>query len=85
MLTVITWLWGSTGWRQGYNATHVNTLEKMVAANLSIPHVFKCITDMPEGINCETVPLWPSPPTQTHPTKPNCYRRLRAFSEEMRP
>lgn len=85
MITVITWLWKTTGWRTGYGAQHVNALEKMVKENLKIPHVFKCFTDMPEGINCETIPLWDNPPTNTHPAKPNCYRRLRAFSEEMRP
>jgi len=39
---------------------------------------------MPEGINCETVDLWENPPTATHPSQPNCYRRLRAFSEDFR-
>lgn len=85
MLTVITWLWKSTGWRKGYEAKHVNALQKMVADNLKIPHVFKCITDMPEGIECETIQLWESPPTNTPSNRPNCYRRLKAFSEEMRP
>lgn len=85
MITVVTWLWKTTGWRKGYDAMHVNALERMVRANLCMPHVFKCITDMPEGINCETIPLWDSLDTNTHPTRPNCYRRLRAFSEEMRP
>jgi hypothetical protein len=85
MITIITWLWKTTGWRNGYNASHVNALERMVSSNLSIPHIFKCITDMPEGINCETIPLWENPPTNTHPTRPNCFRRLKAFSEEMRP
>lgn len=85
MLTIVTWLWKTTGWRTGYGAEHVNTLQRMVAANLSIPHVFKCFTDMPEGIDCETYPLWASPPTDTHKTKPNCYRRLKAFGTELRP
>lgn len=84
MLTVITWLWRSTGWRDGYGAEHVNALQKMIARNLQIPHVFKCITNMPEGINCETIPLWEPPETNTHPTRPNCYARLRAFGEDMR-
>ncbi len=93
MITVITWLWGTTGWRKDlskkdnnlYTAEHVNALQRMVKANLLIPHEFKCFTDMPEGINCETFPLEFVPTTNTHPTRPNCYRRLAAFREEMRP
>ncbi len=85
MITIVTWLWKTTGWRKDYTAEHVNALEKMIKKNLNIPHVFKCITDMPEGINCETVALWENPKTNTHPTRPNCYRRLKAFSEQIRP
>lgn len=85
MITIVTWLWKSTGWRNGYGAEHVNALQKMVAANLKMPHVFKCFTNMPEGIDCETISLWEDPATGTHPTRPNCYKRLKAFSEEMRP
>lgn len=83
MLTVVTWLWKPTGdWRQGYKAYQVNALEKMVKANLHIPHKFVCVTDMPAGINCETIPLWRERVEHKQPTKPHCYRRLRAFSED---
>lgn len=83
MLTVVTWLWKSTGWRVGYDASHVNTLEKMVAANLDMPHRFLCVTDMPEDINCETIPLWDDYKTDIPFEWPNCYRRLKAFSPDI--
>ena len=84
MLTVVTWLWKSTGWRSGYEAKHVNVLQKMVAANLNIPHRFVCVTDMPKGIWCDTIPLWKEPDVFVMPQKPNCYRRLKAFSPDIR-
>ncbi len=83
MLTIVTWLWKSTGdWRQGYKASHVNTLENMLKEHLHIPHRVVCVTDMPKGINCETIKLWKDSVKHSNPSKPHCYRRLRAFSEE---
>lgn len=84
MLTVVTWLWKSTGWRKGYNAGHVNALQNMIKANLTIPHRFVCVTDMPKGINCQTIVLWDDPKVPGIPAhKPNCYKRLLAFSQEI--
>jgi len=85
MLTIVTWLWKTTGWRKGYSAGHVNALHAMVSQNLDIPHKFVCVTNMPENINCETIPLWDDPLVPgvlAH--KPNCYKRLKAFSPEIK-
>ena len=38
-----------------YGPEYVNTLQSMVARHLTIPHRFLCITDDPEGLECETV------------------------------
>ena len=84
MLTIVTWLWKGSAWRSCYAAEHVNALERMVAANLTIPHRFICVTDIPEGINCPTVPLDWEIKTNTPERQANCYRRLKAFSEDSR-
>ena len=83
MITVVTWLWKGTSWRNTYTAEHVNILQRMVAVNLHLPHRFICVTDMPEGINCETLPLVDLGVKPIMPDWPNCYNRLRAFGEEM--
>lgn len=81
-LTVVTWLWKSKSWRAGqYSARHVNACQRMVAANLNIDHRFVCVTDDAAGIECETIPLWDFPVVPTRPDRPNCYRRLYAFSD----
>jgi len=81
-LVIVTWLWGSTGWRTGYGPEHVNACQRMVAKHLHVPHRFVCVTDNPEGIECETIPLWNHPVVDVERNKPNCYRRLYAFSKE---
>lgn len=84
-LVVVTWLW--KGFRgQLYRGFHVNALEHMVRQHLTIPHRFVCITDMPQGIKCETYPLWKDPKltVRVGPDRPNCYQRLKIFSDEMR-
>lgn len=82
MLTVVTFLW--RGWRPVYNASHVNALQRMLLEYLRMPHRLVCITDMPDGIKCETLPLWSWPNVHTAPRQPNCYRRLKLFDPAMR-
>lgn len=82
-LTIITWLWRSTGWRKCYDAAHVNTIEAMLKKHLTIPHEVICVTDMPEGINCRTVPLWGEPRMPRRIRGPNCYKRLKLFSADI--
>ena len=83
MLTVVCWKWrkSSTGYQLPgpveYTARHVNVLANMLKRHLRMPYRLVCLTDDPEGINCETLPI---------PTKwaelGGCYRRLWLFSEE---
>lgn len=83
MLTVVTWKW--KGWRGDsfYNHWHVNTLEHMVRQNLKIPHRFVCVTDNPDGVKCETIPLWEQPHgINIGAGMPNCWRRLKIFSPD---
>ena len=81
-LTVVCWLWA--GWRAIYGAVHVNALARMLREHLHMPHRLVCVTDRPDGIECETFPLWDDPHVATAPNKPNCYRRLKLFAREAR-
>lgn len=90
MLTVCCWKWKPpAGYRSQFNAGHVNILARMVARHYAKPHRFVCITDDAEGIDSQidVVPLWdefadiPSPHGKGNPS---CYRRLKAFSAQMR-
>lgn len=81
VIRVICWYWKQTGYRKKFTAEHVNTLANMVARNLTLPHEFVCITDMPQGIQCRTVPL-PKVEMEWPVGRPNCFRRLWAFGDE---
>lgn len=85
MITIVTWLWEQDGYKKKYDAQHVNTLCSMVARHLSLPHEFVCVTDMREGLHpaIRVVPL-PQVRVSWHRHRPNCFRRLWAFSPEAR-
>lgn len=84
MLTVVTWLWQQPHYRSKFDATHVNTLRSMVSRHMSIPHEFVCVTNTPEGIDSRVriVPISIIPEVPVPEGRPNCFRRLWAFSEE---
>lgn len=83
MITVVTWKWRCPGYRTEFHARHVNSLRRQFEQHLSMPHRFVCVTDDPAGVDCDTIPLWPSPlKTPINPKKPNCYVRLWAFAKE---
>lgn len=62
-IIITTFLWNEPEGRTNhlflYNAESVNTFRRMIDRNLSHPHDFCCITDMPEGIDkdIKIVPL----------------------------
>lgn len=81
-ITIVTWLWH--GWRPVYTAAHVNRLKRMLERHMTGEYTLVCVTDMPEGIECETFPLWGiEEPVGVKATKPNCFRRLKMFDPEM--
>lgn len=82
MLNVVCWKWKQLNYRSKFIPKRVGTLRNMVARNLSIPHRFLCITDEPEGIDCETIPIWTEPDIVLPQGRPNCYRRLKLFSKD---
>lgn len=90
MLDVVCWLWVPTkDYRSQFNTTHVNILRRMVERNYPHPHRFSCITDHTSGFDPEVrvIPLWDDHAKRESiygPNTPSCYRRLRAFSGDMR-
>lgn len=78
MLTVVCWKW--VGWKAIYRPQHVHALQYMVQKHLQIPHRFVCVTDDPKGLRCETVKLWSDPKVNLQAGHPNCYRRIKMFS-----
>ena len=83
-LAIITFLFEQPRkWRElryrPYRAEHVNALWRACAASIKIPHRFICLTDNPEGIECETMPVWPAIFIGGHDS---CYRRLQAFDAD---
>lgn len=82
MITVLTFKWNTPGYRSTFLPEHVNTLQSMVSRNLHIPHKFVCITDDPEGLECEFFPLWDFPQIKTPSKKTNAFRCLKLFSNE---
>jgi len=59
-----------------YKAEHVNALYRGCKELLDIPHRFVCITNTPEGIECETMRSWQPTFINGHDS---CYHRLRMF------
>lgn len=80
-LTVVSFKWN--GWRDLYSNKHVHAQRNMLQHYLTIPHRYVCITDKPEGLDCETYPLWKEPVVEKRPTHHDSYCRLKMFSEEM--
>lgn len=89
MLTVVCWYWRQPNRQVVYKPDHVRIWANMISRNLTIPHRLLCITDREREIDfMPTYPLWTEPEIQNPqwgPNRPQCYRRLKAFSEEMRP
>ena len=84
---IICWLWNkeeNQPWRKGtYKPEHVVALKNMFAQHLQIPHQLICITDSPNTFppEIETYPLWKEPIVETQRNRPNCYKRLKMFSD----
>jgi len=87
MTTIVSWIWNDGG--RVYSPEHVNTLQRMIARHLSIPHRFVCISDTAAGFS-NAVDVIKTPPEAVELGKlrtpegmrfPSCYRRLWMFSE----
>ncbi len=88
MISVVCWMWN--GPLRTFLPAHVNALQRMVAAHLSLPHRFICVTDSPQGL-APGVEFFETPEPARNlgliaspegPRFPSCYRRLWSFSEE---
>lgn len=87
-VTFVCWLW--EGWRPGqYDYRHVNRLYAQLKQHMTGKWRLVCVTNMTEGIECQTAPLWEMPTpyvanskAEKHAlaaTAPNCFCRLRLF------
>lgn len=74
MINFVCWLYRSQTGHRSYTADHVHRLATMFTRNYSKQHRVVCITDQPDGIECETLPM----PL----VLPENYRRLWIFSKE---
>lgn len=89
MIKVVCFKWHKPGYRTKFTGEHVNILYNMVKRNTTVDFEFICITDDATSINPDIriIPLWENPCpkyAQTNSMRPNCYVRLRMFSDEMR-
>jgi hypothetical protein len=87
MLTVVCWLWSDPEFRFRskfrFTPEHVERLRIMLQRHLSLPHRLVCLTDHSGERfhpDVEVIPMWSD--LASHG---GCYRRLKVFSEEMRP
>jgi hypothetical protein len=64
-----------------FRPEHVNTLAAMLAANITVPYRFVCITDDPRGIDAECMEIWPDPGYDGK-GRARCWRRLKLFEPE---
>ena len=80
MITVLTWMWDTR-----YSAAHVNALRRQVARHYARPHRFACVTNQPQGLDCETIPDREAFAGLTSPHGAqfsSCYRRLDMFAPD---
>lgn len=87
MITVVTWLWETPGYRSQFNWTHVSILREMVARHYPHPHRFVCISN----VNASMAPVDTIPDDADFAElksphgrdNPSCYRRLRLFRPDI--
>lgn len=75
-ITIVTFLWkgATTKHAPAYSAVHVHRLRDQLAKHCTFEYEFKCITDMAEGLEVDTYPLW-----EDRKEMGGCYRRLKLF------
>ena len=88
MLTCVTWLWTTQGYRSHFTPRHVNVLRHMIARHYPAPHRFCCVTDQTTGLDPEVEVIRPwndfvDVPNPSGTRNPSCYRRLRAFHPDI--
>ena len=88
-LTILLWLWRDSNYSIQYKPEHANTAARMIHRNLTIPHRFVLLTDQLDADYdplITPVKLWDDwrelVNTAWGKDRPQCYVRLKAFSEE---
>jgi len=88
-LTIVGWLWRQEKSAIEYTPERANIWARMIDRHLKIPHRFVLMTDQPQAAFdplIEARPLWDDWREIRNPnwaaSKPHCYVRLKAFSDE---
>lgn len=91
MLTIVGWLWKDENCAAKYLPQHADIWARMIHAHLSMPHRFVLVTDWLDYDYCsliEPVKIWDDwrevRRADWREDAPQCYVRLKAFSEEAR-
>jgi hypothetical protein len=85
MITFVVWKWFSPTYRTVFLPEYVNIFAAMLARHYGAPYRLICITDDPQGVDCETFPIWADHANLHNPSGavlPSCYRRLKIFDAE---
>ena len=79
MITIVSWCWKGT---RKFLPEYVDVHKAMFGRMMREPHRYLCVTDIPEGMHCETYPLWEDLSRVRNLVGghlPSCYRRLKIF------
>ena len=84
---VVLWKWKpDEGVQRQYGVEHVNKLARdIVKFAEDVPVRVLCVTDEPDGIECETFPLWEDCSRLRNASGahlPSCYRRLKLYDRQ---
>ena len=87
-INVIVFKWKTEGYRSQFTAEHVNVFASMLSRHTTVAYQLYCITDDADGLDSSIQPveLWPCPVPAygtANGNTPNCFRRLRMFSDEL--
>jgi hypothetical protein len=86
LTSLVTFRWSTPGYRSTFTADHVNILFRSWRRHSTVPFNAYCVTDDPEGLDEDVTPvaIWENPvPAYGGGNAPNCFRRLRMFSDEV--
>jgi len=88
-IVIVTWLWRSQRCRTRYTADHVNRWARMVSRHCTVPHRLMCLTDDPDGIEIDTLPIPDDladaavPNWRASRGYPQCFRRLALWRRDI--
>lgn len=83
---IVLWKWQQAGVAVPYKPEYVNVMQRMLVTHGKMDRArIICVTDDPQGIQCETFPLWSDLKDSANlsgPSLPWCHRRLKLFDPD---